>query len=363
MAVVGLKGNVSVNGEVSKAPSLHPRRRRLAWLVPFGQVPPLGQLFLVWLSFVLPLAVWALVSYVPFVWHPLVKISDPGEVAYFTKGSLIERKTFAEENAKLAAMGKPPAQGTPANPIFLPAPHEVAVSFYRSFTTPPRRNGEKWLHETLWQSIQVIFWGFTISSIAGVPLGILCGSFPVFARVTEPFVDFTRYMPAPAFGALAVAFLGIYDPPKIAIIVLGTFFQQVLVIANTTRKLDTSLVEAAQTLGASRMQIVFSIIVPGIAVDLYHDMRILLGWAWTYLIVAEYIGASSGITYFINQQAKYRIYDNVFAAIIMIGILGFTTDRILDWIGRHIFPWQKTSKPGLLRRALLARGRRREPAV
>jgi NitT/TauT family transport system permease protein len=333
------------------------------WLVPYGQVSPARQLLLVWLSFMLPIVVWAVVSYVPFVWHPLVKITEPGGVSYFTKDSLIERKTFLAENAKAAAAGRPQAAGVPANPVFLPAPHEVAVAFYKSFTTPPKRKGEKWLHESLWQSIQIIFWGFTISSLLGVPLGILCGTFPFFSKITEPFVDFTRYMPAPAFGALAVAILGIYDPPKIAIIVLGTFFQQVLVIANTVRKLDTSLVEAAQTLGASRRQILLRVIVPGTMVDLYNDMRILLGWAWTYLIVAEYIGASSGITYFINQQAKYRIYDNVFAAIIMIGIMGFVTDRILDWIGRQIFPWQKTAKPGLIRAVALARQRRKQEAA
>jgi NitT/TauT family transport system permease protein len=314
-------------------------------------------LLLLWVSFALPLAVWAIVSYVPFVWHPLVKISDPGGVSYFTKDSLVERSIFTAENRKMVEAGKAIAAGTPANPVFLPAPHEVAQAFYKSFTTPPKRKGEKWLHESLWQSIQIIFWGFFWSSIFGVPIGVLCGSFPFFSRITEPFVDFTRYMPAPAFGALAVAVLGIYDPPKVAIIFIGTFFQQVLVIANTTRKLDTSLVEAAQTLGATRRQLVFRVIVPGIAVDLYNDMRILLGWAWTYLIVAEYIGASSGITYFINQQAKYRIYDSVFAAIIMIGILGFTTDRVLDWLGRQLFPWQKSAKPGLLRAVLSGRKR------
>ena len=333
------------------------------WLVPFGQLSPVRQLILVWLSFLLPIAAWAAVSYLPFLWHPMIRITDPGSVSFFSKDSLVERKTFALENGKAAAAGKPQAAGVPANPIFLPAPHEVATAFYRAFTTPPKRNGEKWLHESLWQSIQIIFWGFTISSLIGVPLGILCGTFPLFSKITEPFVDFTRYMPAPAFGALAVAVLGIYDRPKIAIIVIGTFFQQVLVIANTTRKLDTSLVEAAQTLGAGRRQILLKVIAPGIMVDLYNDMRILLGWAWTYLIVAEYIGASSGITYFINQQAKYRIYDSVFAAIVMIGIMGFTTDRILDWIGRQIFPWQKTAKPGLIRAITLARRRKREEAA
>lgn len=331
------------------------------WLAPFGELSPGRQAFLVWLSFLIPIAVWAVVSYVPFVWHPLVKITDPGGVSYFTVDGLVERRTFEAENAKMAASGGSLAAGRPANPVFLPAPHEVAQSFHRAFTTPPRRTGEKWLHESLWQSVQIIFWGFLISSLIGVPLGILCGTFQFFAKLTEPFVDFTRYMPAPAFGALAVAVLGIYDAPKIAIIVIGTFFQQVLVVSNTVRKLDVSLVEAAQTLGANRRQLLSRVIVPGCMVDLYNDMRILLGWAWTYLIVAEFIGASSGITFFINQQAKYRIYDNVFAAIIMIGIMGFTTDRVLAWIGRQIFPWQKTSKPGLLRSALLNR-RRKEAA-
>lgn len=322
------------------------RRKRI--LVPFGDMPPAWQGVCVWLSFLLPLVVWCAVSYVPFLWHPLVKITEPGGVSYFRPDTLVERKVFAAENDKMRAAGLPLAEGVRANPIFLPAPHEVATALYKSFTTPPRRKGEPWLHESLWHSIQIIFWGFFWSSVFGVPLGILCGTFKPVARLTEPVVDFTRYMPAPVFGALAVAVLGIYDAPKIAIIFIGTFFQQVLVIANTTRKLDTSLVEAAQTLGANRAQILFRVVVPGVAVDLYNDMRILLGWAWTYLIVAEYIGASSGITYFINQQAKYRIYDNVFAAILIIGVIGFVTDRVLDALGHRLFPWQKSARPSRL---------------
>ena len=150
-------------------------------------------------------------------------------------------------------------------------------------------------------------------------------------------------MPAPAFGALAVAILGIHEAPKIAIIFIGTFFQQVLVISNTTRKLDPSLLEAAQTLGATNKSLLLKVVVPGILPDLYRDMRILLGWAWTYLIVAELIGASSGITWFITQQARYKNFDNVFAAIMMIGIIGLTTDLILGALNKRLFPWQKTA--------------------
>ena len=145
-----------------------------------------------------------------------------------------------------------------------------------------------------------------ISSLIGVPLGILCGTFVAFSRLNEPFIEFFRYLPAPAFGALAVAILGIYDGPKIAIIFIGTFFQQVLVDRQHHAQARLALLEAAQTLGARRAQLLSRVVVPGILPDLYTDMRILLGWAWTYLIVAELIGTMSGITYFINQQARYR---------------------------------------------------------
>jgi len=317
------------------------------WLQPFGEVPPKARLLLTVGAFTLPLAIWCALSYVPFLWHPMMKISAAGGVSYFEPGQLVEQAVFQAENTKLAAAGGKLAEGEPANPVFLPAPHEVARAFYKAFTTEPRRRGEPWLHESIAHSIKIIFWGFVWSAIAGVPIGVLCGTFPFFSRLYEPFIDFIRYMPAPAFGALAVAVFGIYDAPKVTIIFIGTFFQMVLVVANTTRKMDRSLLEAAQTLGASRKQLVTRVVLPGIVVDLYNDMRILLGWAWTYLIVAEYIGASSGITYFINQQAKYRIYDNVFAAIAMIGIIGLVTDMVLAWLGRMLFPWQPNARRNL----------------
>lgn len=293
------------------------------------------------MSFILPLIIWSLVSYVPFIWHPKVEITQPGDVGYFTKGMLVDRDVFDEKVEKLSEENKKPPQGYPANPVYLPAPHEVAVAFYKSFTTEPKRRNEKWLHESLWSSIQVIFWGFFISSIIGVPLGILCGTYDVFAKLFEPFVEFFRYLPAPAFGALAVAILGIYSAPKIAIIFIGTFFQQVLIVANTTRKLDPSLLEAALTLGAKRLPLLFRVVIPGVITHLYKDLRILLGWAWTYLIVAELIGTSSGITWFITQQARYNNFANVYAAIMMIGILGLTTDLILAQLGRRLFPWER----------------------
>jgi len=294
------------------------------------------------LSFLVPVIIWSLISYVPFIWHPKVEVTVPGDVVYFTQGMLIDRDDFNREVETATKDSKIIPQGLPANPIYLPAPHEVARALYAAFTTEPKRKNEKWLHESLWDSVQVIFWGFVISSIFGIPLGILAGTYDVFSRLFEPFIEFFRYLPAPAFGALAVAILGIHEAPKIAIIFIGTFFQQVLVVSNTTRKLDPALLEAAMTLGAKRLSLLFRVVIPGIITHLYKDIRILLGWAWTYLIVAELIGTSSGITWFITQQARYKNFDNVYAAIMIIGVIGLTTDIILSMIGKRIFPWEKS---------------------
>jgi len=300
---------------------------------------PRAKIALTVASFALPLLLWCLVSYNSHVWHPMMRITSAGDVSWMQEGTLVEHDVFDAENARMVQSELLPAQGIAANPVYLPAPHEVALAFYKAFVTPPQREGDPWLHESLLHSIRTIMWGFLLSALVGIPLGVLCGSFPVLRQLSEPFIEFFRYLPAPAFGALAVAVLGISDAPKIAIIFIGTFFQQVLVVANTTRRFDPALLEASQTLGASRLRILFRVIIPGILPELYRDQRILLGWAWTYLIVAEVVGESTGITWFINQQAKYRLFDNVYAAILIIGIVGLLTDLILAAVGRNLFPW------------------------
>jgi NitT/TauT family transport system permease protein len=312
-----------------------------------NELPARRRLVLVVGSFLLPLGVWCLVSYMPWIWHPLVHVTDPGGIEVLAEEMELPVADFVQENARAVEAGVTPASGYRVNPVYLPAPHAVARALYTGFTTEPRLPGEPWLHESLQHSCSVIISGFVLSSLLGVPLGILCGAFRFFSRLIEPFVEFFRYLPAPAFGALCVAVLGIHDAPKIGIIFIGTFFQQVLVIANSVRKTDPALIETAQTLGAGKRQLVTRVIIPASITDIYTDMRILLGWAWTYLIVSEVVGTTTGITFFINQQARYRQFDNVYAAIIIIGLVGFFSDVLLARLGRVLFPWQRrTSTPG-----------------
>ena len=140
-------------------------------------------------------------------------------------------------------------QGVSASPVFLPPPGECLAAAYRDFTTEPP-NGQPWMHQRLFSSLKVVFGAFFLACVVGVPIGLLCGTSDFFAKLIEPFVDFFRYMPAPTFGLLLQAMFGVAGAPKLALVFVGTFPHLVLMLGNTTRGLDRSLLEAAQTLGA-----------------------------------------------------------------------------------------------------------------
>ncbi len=107
------------------------------WFAVRKELRPRPRIAITVMSFILPLLIWSLVSYVPWIWHPKVDISDPGSVSYFKEGMLVDREVFDKETLAASEKGAATPQGTPANPIYLPAPHEVAMAFYTAFTTEP----------------------------------------------------------------------------------------------------------------------------------------------------------------------------------------------------------------------------------
>lgn len=309
------------------------------WLAIRKPITGLRGTLLKFLGFFIPVGIWCAFSYCPFIWHPLTKVTDKGSSEWLNVGDTLPTEQLATENARLIAEKKPAASGVPANPIFLPEPLEVGKALYSAFTTAPTRRGDLWLHQSLMQSFKTIFYGFVLAVIIAIPLGIICGTFDATAKMLEPWIDFIRYIPPPAYASLMVAAFGLFQGPKVAILFVGVFFNMVLVVANTTRTIDPALLEAAQTLGARRFALLTHVILPGALPGLFKDVRILLGSAWTYLMLAELIGEMNGISLFINQQGRYRHYDNVFAGMLIIGTIGFVTDQLLAFIATIIFPW------------------------
>src|SRR6266516_2490226 len=136
---------------------------------------------------------------------------------------------------------------------------------------------------TIWR----VLGGFVLAAAVAVPLGIAMGSY-------KPIEAFARYLPASAFIPLFILWAGIGELPKLLVIFIGSFFQIVLMVAVTVGSTRRDLVEAAYTLGADARGVVRRVLLPSSAPAIAETLRLVLGWAWTYVIVAELIGASSG---------------------------------------------------------------------
>jgi len=218
------------------------------------------------------------------------------------------------------------------DPVFLPKPHHVLLELIRQLGT-----GEYWSHIGI--SVFRVTAGFILACVLGIPIGIFAGAFRAGSAFLEPPVEFIRYMPAVAFIPLIMIWAGIGEWAKILLIFIGCFFQVVLMTADITRRVNPDLLHVSYTLGAGRWQAIATVVVPAIRPELVTMMRLMLGWAWTYLVVAELIAVNSGLGYAIMKAQRFLNTDQIFAGIIVIGLLGLFSDRLFAFLHKRAFPW------------------------
>jgi NitT/TauT family transport system permease protein len=215
---------------------------------------------------------------------------------------------------------------------FLPPPHAVFVAGAKSIA-----DGSLLKHS--WASIEVIYSGFFLSSVIAIPLGILMGSFRIVQAAIEPVVNFIRYLPVTSMIPLLILWVGIGIEQKITVIFIGTFFQQIVLIADVSGRVSRDLVNVSYTLGANRRQVVTRVLVPAALPGVTDTLRVTMGWAWTYLVVAELVAANSGLGYMSLQAMRGLRVEIIFLAILVIGFLGLTTDEIFKYLHRRLLPW------------------------
>ncbi len=218
------------------------------------------------------------------------------------------------------------------NPLFLPTPPQVVercVEWYRDGSL---------LADTRISVLRVVG-GFVISTAMAVPLGLYIGAFRPVQAFFEPLVEFARYLPAVAFVPLVLLWVGIGEGSKITIIWIGTFFQQVLLIAEDVRRVPQAQIEAAQTMGASGGEILQRVLFKSALPAIVDTLRITLGWAWTYLVVAELVASNSGLGFAILQAQRFLQTGKILVGILMIGAIGLATDQVMRLIHRLAFPW------------------------
>ena len=189
---------------------------------------------------------------------------------------------------------------------------------------------------TVWR----VLGGFIMASIVAIPLGIAMGAYKPIEALLEPFVSFARYLPASAFVPLLILWSGIGETQKLLVIFIGAVFQLNLMIAVIVSNTRRDLVEAAYTLGAKDRGVIRRVLVPSSAPDIAETLRLVLGWAWTYVIVAELIGASSGIGYMIINSQALMATGQIIFGIIVIGVIGLISDLAFKYINRWLFAWR-----------------------
>lgn len=218
--------------------------------------------------------------------------------------------------------------------IFLPTPTAVVKRLIEM-----HKDGSLWL--SCWESTQRVMVGWFWSAVVALPAGMLMANSRKFAAFVQPIIEFARYLPVVALVPLTLLYMGIDESQKYMIIFLGTFFQLVLMVCDTVTGVDQNMINAARTLGASKAQIYKEVIFPAALPGLMDDFRMTIGWAWTYLVVAEMVAASNGLGYMILRSQRYLATDTIFSGLIMIGLIGLVTDWIFRLLSKIVAPWQE----------------------
>lgn len=215
-------------------------------------------------------------------------------------------------------------------PLFLPSPGSVATSLLNL-----AKSGKLW-DDTLASSYRILI-GFLIASAIAIPLGVVIGCYKVLDAAIEPLIDFVRYMPVVAFVPLTILWSGTGDLQKFLIIWIGTFFQQILMIQDNVKRVPWDFIDVGRTLEMPEWKILLKIVLPSAAQGIWDTLRITLGWAWTWLVVAELVSATSGLGYRITVAQRYFQTDTMIGYILVLGLFGLATDQLMKALERRLF--------------------------
>ena len=213
---------------------------------------------------------------------------------------------------------------------FLPLPWKVATALWGMFV-------ERNFLEDIGISVARVWTAFLLSVVMAVPVGMWMSNYRIVGTLIEPIVDFIRYLPVPALVPLLIIWFGIGEGSKIAVLWMGTFFQLVLLIADDAKRVPREFIEIGYTLGAKPRQITRDIVLRAMLPSMVDNLRITLGWCWTWIIVAEIVAANSGIGHVIWSMRRFVKTPEIMAGILTVGIIGLLTDQVIRYLHRRYF--------------------------
>jgi NitT/TauT family transport system permease protein len=221
-----------------------------------------------------------------------------------------------------------------APPDFLPSPTEVVRGTIQLFLQYD-------LGLAILVSTRRIALAFFLASALALPLGVLMGSFDPVNRFFEPIVAPLRYMPISAFIPLLILWFGIYEKQKIAFLFLGVFVYLLPVVVTAIRLVPEELVQTALTLGATKFQVIRTVLVPAALPEIFDSFRVMNAIAWTYVILAEAVNPERGLGYMVELARTHQKASWSFAGLLVIGGIGLLTDFIIRSISGLLFRWRE----------------------
>jgi len=174
-----------------------------------------------------------------------------------------------------------------------------------------------------------------------LPLGVLMGAFAPIHHIFEPIMAPLRYMPISAFIPLLILWFGIYESEKIAFLFLGVFVYLLPVVVSAIRAVPDELVQTALTLGATKGQVIRTVLLPAALPEIFDSFRVMNAISWTYVILAEAVNPEHGLGYMVELARTHQKASWSFAGLIVIGGIGLLTDFIIRTISQILFRWRE----------------------
>jgi NitT/TauT family transport system permease protein len=209
----------------------------------------------------------------------------------------------------------------------------------------PQLHTEKFMLANALVSLLRITIGFALATALAVPLGVLMGAFTPIRAAVNPLIGPLRFLPIAAVVPIFIFWFGLGEQMKIMLLFIGTFVYLLPLVVETVDQVDDVYLKTAATLGASKWQIIISILVPASLPAIYEALRVMFGIGWTYVMLAEFVSDESsgfgygGIGYLINNLRRYGTLSEVLVCVILILIIGVVVDFLMGWIGKQLFPW------------------------
>ncbi|AKK81647.1 MULTISPECIES: taurine ABC transporter permease TauC [Klebsiella] len=223
------------------------------------------------------------------------------------------------------------------SPLFLPSPWQVLQKLL-TIAGP-----QGFMDATLWQhlaaSLTRIAIALVLAAIVGVPVGIAMGLSPTVRGILDPLIELYRPVPPLAWLPLVIIWFGIGETPKILLIYLAIFAPVVMSTLAGVKSAQQVRVRAAQSLGASRAQVLWLVILPGALPEILTGLRIGLGVGWSTLVAAELIAATRGLGFMVQSAGEFLATDVVLAGIAVIAIIAFVLELGLRALQRRLTPW------------------------